>query len=48
MVRKMFEIISILLNLLSLVLCPCMSSVLNHVPCVPEKNVHSVIFNVMS
>ena len=47
-VRKMFEIISILLNLLSLVLCPCMSSVLKNVPCVPEKNVHSAIFNVMS
>ena len=42
--EKMLEIISILLNLLRLVLCPSMWSVLENVPCALEKNVYSVFF----
>jgi hypothetical protein len=34
-------IVSILLNLLRLVLCPSMWSVLQNIPCVLEKNVYS-------
>ena len=39
--EKMCEIISILLNLLILVLCPSMWSILENVQCVLEKNVYS-------
>ena len=39
--EKMLEIISILLNLLRLVLCPSMWSVLENVQCALEKNVYS-------
>ena len=42
--EKMLEIIPILLNLLRLVLCPSMWSVLENVPCVLEKNVYSAFF----
>ena len=41
--EKMLEIISILLNLLT-VLCPCMWSILGNVPCALEKNVYSAFF----
>ena len=40
--EKMLETISSLLNLLRLVLCPSMWSILENVPCMLEKNVHSV------
>ena len=40
----MFEIISILLNLCRLVLCPNMWSILENVPCMLEKNVYSGFF----
>ena len=39
--EKVFEIISILLNLLRLALCPSMWSILENVPCALEKNVYS-------
>ena len=42
--EKMFEIIFILLNLLRLVLCPSMWSVLENVPHALEKNVFSGVF----
>ena len=46
---KILEIISLLLNLLRLVLCPSMWSVLENVPCALEKNVYSISFgcNIM-
>ena len=39
--EKLLEIISILLNLSRLVLCPSLWSVLENVPCALEKNGHS-------
>ena len=49
MSEKMLEIISILLNILSLILCPSMWSVLETMSCVLEKNVCSgFVFYVMS
>ena len=42
--EKIFEIISILLNLLRLALCPSMWSILENVPCALERNVYSYIF----
>ena len=42
--KKMFEIISILLNLLRLVLWPNMWSIVENVPCALEKNVYSGFF----
>ena len=39
--EKILEITSILSNLLRLVLCPSMWSILENVPCVLEKNVYS-------
>ena len=43
------EIIAVLLNLLRLVFCPSMWSILENVPCALEKNVYSVFFgcNIM-
>ena len=41
---KMLEISSMLLNLWRLVLCPCMWSVLENIPCTVERNVYSVFF----
>ena len=41
-VGKMFDVISIFLNLLRLALWPRMWSILENVPCVLEKNVYSV------
>ena len=46
--EHMPEIISILLNLLRLVLCPSVWSVLENVPCTLEKNVYSGSLDVMS
>ena len=46
--EKMLEVISILLTLLRLVLCPGMCPVLENVPCALEKNVYSVFLDVMS
>ena len=46
--EKMLEIISVLLNLLRLVLCPNMWSVLGNVPFALEKNVYSVFSDVIS
>ena len=49
--EKILEIISILLNLLRLVLCPTVWSILDNVPCALEKNVYSegfFFFDVMS
>ena len=45
--QKMLKIICILLNLLRLVLCPSMWSILEYVPCALEKNVYSVVFGGM-
>ena len=39
--EKLLEIISILLNLLSLVLCPSMWSIFENVPCALERNIYS-------
>ena len=44
---KMLVIISVLLNLLWLVLCPRMWSILENVPCVLEKNVYSNFFSFL-
>ena len=38
--EKMFDMISIFLNLLRLALCPIMWPVLENVPCTLEKNVY--------
>ena len=46
--EKILEIISILLNLLRLALCPKMWSILENVPCALKKNVYSVVLDVMS
>ena len=46
--EKVLEIISILLNLLRLALCPKMWSILENVPCALKKNVYSVVLDVMS
>ena len=43
-VEKMLEIISVLLNLVSLILCPGVSSTLENVSCVLVKSVYSVFF----
>ena len=42
--EKILEIISMLLNLLRLALCPNMWSILENVPCALEKNVYSDFF----
>ena len=42
--EKILEIISILLNLLRLALCPSVWSILENVPCTLEKNVYSDFF----
>ena len=42
--EKMLEIISVLLNLLRLVLCSSMWSVLENIPCTLEKNVYAGFF----
>ena len=42
--EKMLEVISVLLNLSRLVLCPSMWSVLEKVPCALKKNIYSVSF----
>ena len=42
--EKILQIISILLNLLSLVLCPSIHSILENGPCALEKNVYSDFF----
>ena len=42
--EKMIEIVSILLNLLMLILCSSMWSILENVPCTLEKNAYSVMF----
>ena len=42
--EKMLEIIPMLLNLLRLVLCPSMWSVLENVPRALERNVYSIPF----
>ena len=42
--EKILEIISILLNLLRLALCPMMWSILENVPCALEKNAYSDFF----
>ena len=39
--ENILKIISILLNLSKLVLCPSIWSILENVPCAPEKNVYS-------
>ena len=47
--KKMLDVISILLNLVRLVLCPSMWSILDHVPCALKKNVYpGFCFYVMS
>ena len=42
--EKIVEIISVLLNLLRLALCPNMWSIFENVPCALEKNVYSDFF----
>ena len=42
--EKILEIIFILLNLLRLVLCPSIWSILENIPCALEKNVYSDFF----
>ena len=45
---KMLEIISVVLNLSRLVLCPSVWLILENVPCALEKNIYSDFFHVMS
>ena len=42
--EKILEMISILLNVLRLVLCPSMWAILENVPCALEKNAYSDFF----
>ena len=42
--ENMLEIISVFLNLLRLLLCPSMWSVLKIIPCAFEKNVYSLFY----
>ena len=42
--KKMFDTISIFLNLLRFVLCPKMWSIMENVPCALEKKVYSSVF----
>ena len=45
--EKMLEIISILFNLLRLILCPTMWSVLMNVPCALGRNMYSGFLDIM-
>ena len=41
---KMFDMVSLFLNLLSLILCPIKWSIFENIPCAFEKNVYFASF----